>query len=48
MHCTSGFQGKSLEGVLMNVTMFMFIMHDIVVLSTYCDDMHGMSPNESV
>ena len=32
----------------MYMTMFMFLMHDIVVLSTCCDDMHGMSPNGSM
>lgn len=27
----------------MFMTMLMFLMHDTVVLSTYCDDMHVMS-----
>ena len=27
----------------MYMTMFMFFMHDIVVLSTCCECMHGMS-----
>ena len=37
-----------LEGVLMYVYMFVSLMHDIVVSSICCVDMHGMSPNRFI
>ena len=36
------------EGVLMYMIMFMFLMHEIMVSSTFYDEMYGMSPNRSI
>ena len=37
-----------LEGVLMYLYMFMFLIHDLVVSSTRWDELHGMGPNGSI
>ena len=48
MHCTSSCCREFDEGVLMYMITFIFLMREIVVLFTCYDEVHGMSPNESI